>query len=110
MCTIRAGTARLSDVQSLADYLIQWLQQLTADPNTGRGYESIVRVHLIPHLGDIPLEKLRTRHIRALLTAIEARNAAITAPKTSRTPPFARVSPESAPPARHPSTSPRCPA
>jgi integrase len=65
----------LAETPALATYLIDWLASLTVDANTLNGYESHVRVHLIPHLGHLQLDKVRPRHIRAMLAAIVARNA-----------------------------------
>ncbi|SCL56341.1 Phage integrase family protein [Micromonospora citrea] len=45
-----------------------------------------MRVHLIPHLGQIPLDKLRTGHVRAMFTAIENRNEEIRTAKASTDP------------------------
>ncbi|MEU6020843.1 tyrosine-type recombinase/integrase [Micromonospora sp. NPDC047134] len=80
------GDGPLTDIPTVADYLTGWLTHLTIDDNTIRGYESLVRVHLIPHLGDIPLDKLRASHIREMFTAIERRNDAIIAARTSPDP------------------------
>lgn len=52
---------------TVAKWLAQWLQE--AQPNLGRQtyvrYEQIVRTHLNPAIGPIPLEKLRPAHIQA---------------------------------------------
>ncbi|GGM09990.1 site-specific integrase [Micromonospora yangpuensis] len=80
------GDGALADMPTVAEYLTGWLIHLTIDANTQRGYESIARVHLIPHLGDIPLDKLRTTHIRAMFAAIERRNDEIAAAKASTDP------------------------
>ncbi|RLK23799.1 site-specific recombinase XerD [Micromonospora sp. M71_S20] len=80
------GDGPLAQMPTVAEYLIQWVNELTIDANTIRGYESIVRVHLIPHLGQIPLDKLRTGHVRAMFTAIENRNEEIRTAKASTDP------------------------
>ncbi len=80
------GDGPLAEMLTVADYLTGWLTHLTVDENTLRGYESIVRVHLIPHLGDIPLDRLRTTHIRDMFAAMERRNDEITAAKASTDP------------------------
>ncbi|BCB81231.1 hypothetical protein Pflav_076410 [Phytohabitans flavus] len=82
---LRANAA-LTEAPTVATYLTEWLTGLTIDDNTLRGYASHVRVHLIPHLGDIRLDKLKARHIKAMFTAIEARNNEIRAAKTSDDP------------------------
>lgn len=66
--------------QTLADYLISWLQD-TAYPNMSRrtyeGYEYMVQKHIIPAIGQIPLTQLKPQHIQhlysELLTAGKAR-------------------------------------
>ncbi|MEU8152153.1 tyrosine-type recombinase/integrase [Micromonospora sp. NPDC048986] len=80
------GDGPLADAPTVADYLTGWLTHLSVDDNTLHGYESIVRVHLIPHLGEVPLDKLRTSHVRAMLAAIERRNDDIRAAKISPDP------------------------
>ncbi|MFG1885966.1 tyrosine-type recombinase/integrase [Micromonospora sp. NPDC049102] len=80
------GDGPLADAPTVADYLTGWLTHLSVDDNTLHGYESIVRVHLIPHLGEVPLDKLRTSHVRAMFAAIERRNDDIRAAKTSPDP------------------------
>jgi integrase len=53
---------------SVGEYLQRWLRDY-AEANTGPAtlvqYESFVRRHLIPALGNIPLAKLRPQHIQA---------------------------------------------
>jgi integrase len=74
---VRAGLPA-TVAMTLAEYLPQWLDaRRTIEPGTVRAYESHIRVHLIPHLGGIPLEKLRVEHIEAMFTAIADRNTAI---------------------------------
>ncbi|MET8323349.1 tyrosine-type recombinase/integrase [Micromonospora sp. NPDC005189] len=80
------GDGPLADAPTVADYLTGWLTHLSVDDNTLHGYESIARVHLIPHLGEVPLDKLRTSHVRAMFAAIERRNDDIRAAKTSPDP------------------------
>ena len=49
----------------LSEYLSQWLANVKnrVRPSTYDGYEGLVRVHIIPHLGHIKLGKLRPEHI-----------------------------------------------
>jgi hypothetical protein len=76
----------LTGVPTLAEWLPRWLNQVRVDDNTTRTYESHVRVHLIPHLGDVVLDKLRPHHVEDLIDRIEARNAEIRAAKASPDP------------------------
>src|SRR4051812_41083641 len=80
------GDGPLGDMPTVGEYLTTWLEHLAADINTIYGYESIVRVHLIPYLGDVPLDKLRTSHLRAMFVAMEHRNAEIRSLKASPDP------------------------
>ncbi|GLH97790.1 tyrosine-type recombinase/integrase [Phytohabitans aurantiacus] len=80
------ANASLAEVPTVADYLTGWLAALNVDANTQRGYACHVRVHLIPHLGDIRLDKLKPRHIRAMFAAIADRNTEIRAAKASTDP------------------------
>ncbi|MEU0559377.1 site-specific integrase [Dactylosporangium sp. NPDC006015] len=85
------GDGPLGDMPTVGEYLTTWLEHLTADINTIHGYESIVRNHLIPHLGDVPLDKLRTSHLRAMFVAMEHRNAEIRSLKASPDPAVRRT-------------------
>ncbi|BCJ64818.1 tyrosine-type recombinase/integrase [Polymorphospora rubra] len=82
---LRAGGS-LADAPTVAEYLTQWLTGLQVDENTIRSYESHARNHHIPHLGHIPLDKLRPHHIKNMFTAIEQRANEIQAAKTSPDP------------------------
>ena len=57
---------------TLAEYLERWLRDYAKPNLSPRGferYESIVRVHLIPGLGSIPLTQLRPEHLQRHYTA-----------------------------------------
>ncbi|SBT63963.1 Site-specific recombinase XerD [Micromonospora sediminicola] len=53
----------------LADYLPYWLAAFVTDlkPTTARGYESAVRLHLIPALGTKRLDGLQVQHVKAFM-------------------------------------------
>lgn len=53
----------------LADYLPYWLSAYVTDlkPTTARGYESAVRLHLIPALGTKRLDGLQVQHVKAFM-------------------------------------------
>jgi integrase len=58
----------------------EWLDQWFAakrdvNQRTRDSYESVVRLHLRPHLGTVQLDKLTSAHVAAMFDAIEARNA-----------------------------------
>lgn len=57
---------------TLAEYLERWLRDYAKPNLSPRGferYESIVRVHLVPNLGTIPLTQLRPEHLQRHYTA-----------------------------------------
>ena len=55
-----------------AAWLESWLagKQRTKRASTVRGYESHIRVHINPVIGDLPLERLNTGHVEAVLAAV----------------------------------------
>jgi integrase len=83
---VRAGLPA-TVAMTLGEYLPQWLaSRRKIEPGTLRAYESHIRVHLIPHLGAIPLEKLRVEHIEAMFNAIADFNTAIEIARQSEDP------------------------
>ncbi len=54
--------------QTVADFLNGWLESVKADvsPATYVSYEGVVRLHLIPALGKVPLAKLGAHHVQQL--------------------------------------------
>ena len=57
---------------TVAEWLEGWLaaKKRTKRASTVRGYESHIRVHLNPVIGDLPLERLNAGHIEAALAAV----------------------------------------
>lgn len=56
---------------TVAEWLTQWLDgKGTIAKGTKRIYASHIDNYLIPHLGTIPLDKLRVSHLQAMFTAI----------------------------------------
>jgi integrase len=58
---------------TVTEYLNYWLQHIVKEerrPKTYQGYESVVRLHLIPALGKKRLAKLTAREIRAFITGV----------------------------------------
>ncbi len=70
----RASSGQTIDArQTTGAWLETWLAgKRSLRPTTRRSYEAHLRVHLIPKLGGIPLEKLRPADISAAYLAIEA--------------------------------------
>lgn len=63
------------DVSKLrtADFLMSWLaSRRNIRSSTRRSYEGHIRVHLIPHIGHIPLPSLRADHLDAMYAALLA--------------------------------------
>jgi integrase len=61
------GTFMKPGKTTLAEYLDRWLKEYVWSnlaPRTAEGYEHIVRRHLIPGLGDIPLTQLKPEHLQ----------------------------------------------
>lgn len=53
------------------EWIEHWLTAIaTPTPNTERGYRSVIRNYINPHLGGIPLEKLQPEHIERLYRAM----------------------------------------
>jgi hypothetical protein len=53
----------------LAECLPYWLASYTTDlrPKTAEGYESVVRLHLVPALGTKRLDALQVQHVKTFL-------------------------------------------
>jgi integrase len=61
--------------QRLGPYLQQWLETVirpNREPKTFQSYEQVVRLHLIPSLGKVPLAKLTPQEVQALLNSKRA--------------------------------------
>ncbi len=76
---LKAGKTAKAGRLTTGKWLESWLgmvdpersrgTDLTVRPATYRSYEQLTRVHLIPPLGSIPLEKLSAADVRAMLSA-----------------------------------------
>jgi len=63
---------------TVGQYLTDWLAGRTdLAGGTRMAYEMHIRVHLIPHLGHLRLDRLNVTHIQAMRAAIEQRNKRI---------------------------------
>ena len=61
------GTFMKPSKTTLAEYLERWLKDYAwpyLAPRTAEGYESIIRQHLIPKLGNITLTQLKPEHLQ----------------------------------------------
>jgi integrase len=57
---------------TVAGWLEGWLaaKNRTRRASTVRGYESHIRVHIVPQIGDLPLERLNAGHVEQVLAAV----------------------------------------
>jgi integrase len=72
---LEAGRLAAGARQPLATYLDGWLAQVVRPwlaPKTYASYEQLVRVHVVPRLGAVPLGELTPRHARLLLNDLLA--------------------------------------
>ena len=84
---IRAGIAPTVETTT-GDYLRTWLAGRKVKATTLRSYAGHLHNHLLPHLGSIPIEKLRVGHLQAMFGAIEDRNTQIELARQSDDPQF----------------------
>ena len=73
----------LAGSTTIAVYQQRWLALRPVDENTRRTYASLIQAHLTPHLGHLPLNRLRLDDIRAMFNAIEAANEQVRAARRS---------------------------
>src|SRR5579875_624647 len=67
------GIPIASQSWTVAEYLIYWLEHIVKAerrPKTYQGYESVVRLHLIPGLGKKRLSKLSAQDVRVFITRV----------------------------------------
>jgi integrase len=70
---------------TVGHWLTEWLTAKTdIRPATLRSYTTHVRLYLTPHLGEIPLARLRVGHLHAMFTALTERNTQIAEENTAR--------------------------
>jgi integrase len=57
---------------TVGEWLDTWLagKQRSKRASTARGYESHIRVHIRPVIGDVPLEQVNTAHVEAVLAHV----------------------------------------
>lgn len=61
-------------MQCLSEYLQDWLALRSGGlrARTVESYESLMRLHIVPAIGDIPIDELKNLHIRPMLAKIVA--------------------------------------
>lgn len=54
-------------------YLLRWLEdkRMHVKQRTYEIYRRIIRIHVAPHIGNIPLSKLKSQHLRELYTRLQ---------------------------------------
>src|SRR5712692_432262 len=65
------GTLITSERQTVGQFLTHWLEdvhKLSIRARTYERYEEIVRLHLVPVLGQIQLQKLSPQHLQSFYT------------------------------------------
>lgn len=83
---LRTGTPTAAP-PTLAEYLPKWLAgRRNLAEGTRRSYEAHLRLHLIPNLGPVRVDRLRLAHLNDMVDAIEDRNTLIRTARTSRDP------------------------
>jgi integrase len=68
---VAEGRPVMNERLTMAEYLNRWLYEvakLRTRPMTWRGYEHLVRLHILPSLGRVPLAKLTPQHVHSLVT------------------------------------------
>lgn len=79
---VRAGVPATTTI-TVGEFLWKWHARRKIEASTLRSYGTHIRVHLVPHLGHIPLHKLRNSHIEAMFNAIADRNIQIDVARSS---------------------------
>ncbi|WP_194175028.1 tyrosine-type recombinase/integrase [Desulfofundulus thermobenzoicus] len=70
---LQKGVKINPEKMTFGEFLDRWMQDYVMSNTSQRtidGYESIIRNHLKPHLGDIPLQKLHPTHLRDLYSKL----------------------------------------
>lgn len=75
----------LNDAMTVAQWLTEWFaSRVDLRKTTRRSYESHIRLYLIPHLGHIRLDRLRTTQVQTMFAAIDEHNEVIVANNAAR--------------------------
>jgi integrase len=68
---VAEGRPVVNDRLTVSEYLNRWLYEIAKQqtrPMTWRGYEHLVRLHILPTLGRVRLAKLTPQHVQSLVT------------------------------------------
>lgn len=71
LANVQRGLPVLDERTTVGEFLTQWLTAIRTRlrPKTYRSYEQIVRLHLIPVIGTLPLVKLQPQHVQQLVSS-----------------------------------------
>lgn len=65
-------------LETTGEYLNRWLQgRRSLRPATYRAYENHIRLHLVPHVGDVPLDRLDTLTLEAMYDVLLAEESSL---------------------------------
>jgi integrase len=67
---VQQGLPITDERQTVGQFLTRWLEdyaQATVRPRTYASYAQLIRLHLLPELGRVPIGKLSPQHVQALL-------------------------------------------
>ena len=67
------------DNETTADYMWRWLEhakQHRIREYTASTYEGVLRLHIVPALGDVKVQELRAQHVQSFLDSLSARGLA----------------------------------
>ncbi len=74
----------LTTIPTTGQWLTEWLaSRKKLEDTTARSYASHLNLYLLPHLGEVRLDKLRVGHLAAMFDALADRNELITTHRTS---------------------------
>lgn len=59
--------------QTVAQFLADWLRQVPLRPRSRQRYEGVIRLHIVPAIGDVPLRKLTPQHIARIYVELAER-------------------------------------
>ena len=77
----------INATMTVGQWLDEWIKgRRKIAKSTLRGYEAHIRLYLRPHLGHLPIDRLRVVHISSMFDAIEAENEFIRATRASGDP------------------------
>ncbi|MFI5282597.1 MAG: N-terminal phage integrase SAM-like domain-containing protein, partial [Candidatus Dormibacterales bacterium] len=68
---VAEGRPVMNERLTMSEYLNRWLYEVAKQntrPMTWRGYEHLVRLHILPTLGRVRLAKLTPQHVHSLVT------------------------------------------